>query len=137
VHLGLSPIPKEAESPTSAISLVESYLSGNDDDDPYSLWRIKWRRDDFYPDNFCDYTHSDLEKELQKNGFIVLQLIKEQSDDLPIMGEVANIFTADLEKKNDEEAEFALENLKKTHLDIHGESHPFRRRIAASKKNKN
>jgi len=138
VHLGLNPIPKEAESASSAISLVESYLSGNEDDDPASIWKIKWRRDELYPDNFCDYRHDELEKELYRNGSVVLQLIKEQSDDLPLMGEVANIFTAEKEKENDEEAEIALELseeiVEKNHLDVRGESHPYRRRIASGKK---
>jgi hypothetical protein len=141
VHLGFNPVPKAVKNAESAIDFAENHLKKDDDEDDPISWKIKWRRDDLYPDNFYDYTFNDLENELAQRGTVVLQLIKDQPDDQPLMGETATIFTADIEKKNDEIAEMALgkieENLERKQIDIHGESIvPMRRRMAPKKKSK-
>jgi len=129
VHVGYNPVPREVESPKSAIALAENLLRGdNDDDDPSSIWRIKWRRDELYPDNFYDYSPEQLLAELIRQGNVVLQKIKDGPDNTPLMGESANIFTADLEQQYDQEAEEALD------LDIHGEEGPLRRKFPLRKK---
>ena len=129
VHVGYNPVPREVETPESAIALAENLLRGDDDDDdPSSIWFIKWRRDELYPDNFYDYSTDDLIKELKTQGNVVLQQIKNGPDNTPLMGESANIITADLEHQYDQEAEEALD------LDIHGEESPIRRKIPLRKK---
>lgn len=129
VHVGYDPVPKEATSPENAISMAESYLKGDDEDDDPSSWKIKWRRDELYPDNFTDYDIDSLKLELSKSGCVVLQLIQDQPDDMPIMGETASIFTEEAERQNDQEAEEALE------LDIHGEEkNTLKRKFPAKKK---
>jgi hypothetical protein len=141
VHLGFNPVPKAVKNAESAIGFAENHLKKDDDEDDSSSWKVKWRRDELYPDNFYDYTFNDLENELAQKGTVVLQLIKDQPDNQVLMGETATIFTADIEKKNDEIAENALgkieENLDRKQIDIHGESIiPMRRRMAPQKKSK-
>jgi len=141
VHLSYDPVPKTANSPSNAINTAETHLShiaDNDDEDPSSRWLIKRRNDEQYPNNFCEYTHNDLLEALVKNGTVVLQLIKYEKDNSPIMGELCNIFTSDAERMNDQEAEIALEltgeSFAQNNLDIYGESMiPMRRRIPLKK----
>jgi hypothetical protein len=141
VHLGYDPVPKQADSPTSAIASAESHLSfiaESDDDDPSSKWLIRHRVDELYPDNFVEYTHDDLLTGLQKNGTVVLQLVRYGEDNVPVMGEMCNIFTSEYEKKQDEEANIALEmteeSLTHKQIDLHGEAMiPMRRRLPAKK----
>lgn len=145
VHLGYDPVPKQLDSLQNAITLVENFLrkesgEGEDDsEDPSSKWKIMWRRDDLYPDNFYDYTHENLIEELKTTGNIVLQSIKQSGDDSPLLGAFANIYRDDIEKKHDEEADSALEKteecLERKQLDLHGESlMPLRRRKHQSRK---
>jgi hypothetical protein len=129
VHVGYDPVPKGATSPESAICMAENYLKRDDDEDDPSFWKIKWRRDELYPDNFTDYDIKALKLELAKSGCVVLQLILDQPDDMPIMGETASIFTEETERQNDQEAEEALE------LDIYGEEKTaIKRKFPAKKK---
>ena len=141
VHLGFNPVPKAVKNAESAIGFAENHLKKDDDEDDSSSWKVKWRRDELYPDNFYDYTFNDLENELAQKGTVVLQLIKDQPDNQVLMGETATIFTADIEKKNDEIAENALgkieENLDRKQRGIQGESIiPKSRRMAPQKKSK-
>ena len=141
VHLGYDPVPKTANSPANAIAAAESHLLRiieSDDEDPSSRWLIKRRNDEQYPNNFCEYTHAELLDALVKDGTVVLQLVKYGDDNLPLMGEICNIFTCDVEKMHDQEAEFALEMtteiLALQQIDMHGESMiPMRRRIPLKK----
>jgi hypothetical protein len=129
VHVGYDPVPKGATSPESAICMAENYLKRDDDEDDPSFWKIKWRRDELYPDNFTDYDIKALKLELAKSGCVVLQLILDQPDNMPIMGETASIFTEETERQNDQEAEEALE------LDIYGEEKTaIKRKFPAKKK---
>lgn len=127
VHLESNPVPKAIENAESAFAFAENHLAKDDDEDG-SLWRVKWRRDDFYPNNFSNYTYCDLNQELACKGSIVLQLIKD--GDETVLGETATIFTADVEKKLYEEAESALD---KKEIDIHGLG-PKKRRQSTRKK---
>lgn len=141
VHLGYDPVPKQADSPSSAIATAESHLSfiaESDDDDPSSKWLIRHRVDELYPDNFLEYNADDLLQALQKHGTVALQLVKYGADNVPVMGEICNIFTSEYEKKQDHEAEVALEAVEEClshkHIDLHGEAMlPMRRRIPARK----
>lgn len=129
VHLESNPVPKAIETAESAFAFAESHLKDEDED---GSWKIKWRRDDFYPDNFSNYTYCDLNQELSCKGSVVLQIIKEGEE--PLLGETATIFTADVEKKLEQEAEIALEqtheNIEKKEIDIHGKG---RRKIVRKK----
>ena len=142
VHLGYDPVPKTATSPSNAIAAAETHLSRiaeSDDDDPSSKWLIRRRNDEQYPDNFCEYTHNELLNALVHEGAVVLQLVKYGQDNQPMMGEICNIFTCDVEKMHDQEAEIALEmtggeNYANNNLDLHGESRIRLKRRIPSKK---
>jgi len=110
VHVGFDPKPHEANDPVEAISLAERYLLAENGSEEEHL-PVKWRRDDLYPDNFLDYTKDELVSHLSQKGEVVLQLAELDTDGLPIMGEIANIFTASEEEKNTQEADEALEKL--------------------------
>jgi len=113
VHVGYD--PREASSPVEAIALAEQCLRDENDKLPEGeKLFIKWRRNDLYPDNFLDYTVDDLVAYLNQKGEAVLQLVDIDADGLPIMGEIANIFTDAEEQKNTDEAEEALEVLGKS-----------------------
>ena len=84
VHLDFDPIPREVKSPASAIALAEAVLKVEKEEDPDSKLKILWRRDDYYPDNFFEYTIEQLQKELQEKGTVVLQLVRTDGD-LPIL----------------------------------------------------
>lgn len=128
VHVGYDPVPKGATSPENAICMAENYLKGDDEEDDPPCWKIKWRRDELYPDNFKDYDINALKLELTKSGCVVLQLIQDQPDNMQIMGETASIFTEEVERQNDQEAEEALE------IDIHGEEKTAIKRKFPTKK---
>jgi hypothetical protein len=110
VHVGFDPKPHEANDPVEAISLAERRLLASNDGEEEHL-PVRWRRDDLYPDNFLEYTPDQLVSHLSQKGEVVLQLAEFDSDGFPIMGEIANIFTASEEKKHDQEADEALELL--------------------------
>lgn len=110
VHVGSDPKPHEAKNPNEAIVLAEKYLRTD-------KLPVKWRRDDLYPNNFTNYTKDELVSHLSQRGEVVLQLAKFDTDGLPIMGEIVNIFTASEEAKNTQEAEEALiSNRKNNHF---------------------
>lgn len=125
VHMDFDPIPKEVKSPSAAISLAEAVLKAEQEEEPDSKYQIFWRRNDFYPDNFFEYTLEQLQKELIESGSIVLQLAN-LSGDFPVMGGSVTILTESLEKKYALEADSALEDadeeLDQKNLDLHGES---------------
>lgn len=104
VHVGLDPYPKVAMEPSEAICLAEKYLQENNNQE----FSIYWRRDDLYPNNFVPYSKNELVTEIQKEGELTLQLAKVKDDDLPIMGELVTIFSAEEEERNAREAEKAL-----------------------------
>jgi hypothetical protein len=110
VHVGFDPKPHEADDPAEAISLAERRLLASNEGEEEHL-PVRWRRDDLYPDNFLEYTQDQLVSHLSQQGEVVLQLAELDSDGLPIMGEIANIFTASEEEKNAQEADEALEKL--------------------------
>lgn len=109
VHLGYDPEPKEADDALEAIDLAAKLLNEVAEDN----LTVKWRRDDLYPDNFVEYTVESLMQHLTKKGEVVLQLVDIGADGLPVMGETATIFTDAEEKKNNDEANEALEVLGK------------------------
>jgi hypothetical protein len=117
VHVGLDPKPKEVDTAVEAIALAESILRSWDKeameegDEPLS---VKWRRDELYPDNFTDYTTSDLLEALQEKGEVTLQLAAYGADGLPIMGDIADIVTESKERENVAEAAAALQDLDKS-----------------------
>ena len=117
VHVGFDPKPKKADNPTDAIALAVKYLNALNDEFPKEeRLSVKWRRDDLYPNNFLDYTNTDLFSYLKDNGEATLQLVEMGIDGLPIMGEIANIFTVDQEIKNNADAERALKSPSRNHL---------------------
>ena len=135
VHLESNPEPKAIENAEVAFQFAENHLKQDDDEDE-SLWTVKWRRDDLYPDNFYSYTYNELNSELSSKGSVVLQIVKEQPDGNTLLGETARIFTADIEKKLQDEAELALEKTAEI-IEIHGEGLSSRKRnITSRKKNK-
>jgi hypothetical protein len=106
VHLvDLEPEPQEVDSPEEAISTAIKYLEhmSQGHTAPDKL-EIKWRRDDFYPDNFHNFTQVQLIEELTKNGYVELQLVEFSPDFLPIMGETVTILTEEREKEDRQEA---------------------------------
>jgi hypothetical protein len=103
LHLDYDPLPREASGPDEAFRIAESVL-GDDEDDPSSTWRTFWRRDDLYPDNYVRYSHDELEGELKISGAVVLQRVSSSGE----RGPSVEIFTDDLERRNDEEADEAL-----------------------------
>lgn len=104
VHVGFDPFPKEADNPSEAISLAERYLSGKTNKD----FSIYWRRDDLYPKNLVRYSKNELLEEIQREGELTLQVAKVGSSGLPILGEVATIFSSAEEERNAREADDAL-----------------------------
>lgn len=136
VHLGFDPVPRAVNSPEKAITLAEAVLKAESEEEPDSKFIIQWRRDEFYPNNFFDYTIKNLQEELQKTGSVVLQLVK-SNDELPILGDSVTIFTEEIEKQYTEQAETALEigeeSFNKTPIDLHGES-VLKRRTKSRKK---
>ena len=109
VHVGFDPRPKVAAEPAKAIAIAEKYLlSENNESIKNEHLSIKWRRDDLYPHNFLEYNKDDLMDYLVQEGEVVLQLAEIDEDGLPIMGEIANIFTDTEEEKNTKEAQEAL-----------------------------
>jgi hypothetical protein len=136
VHLGFDPVPREVKSPASAIALAEAVLKAERKQKSESRPKVQWRRDEFYPDNFHNYTVKQLEEEIITKGTIVLQLVNTNGE-LPILGESVTIFTAELEKKYATEAETALEiadeEMEQRQIDLHGESQ-LKRRIKIKKK---
>ena len=111
VHVGYDPEPKEVEDAVQAIALAEKLLKQVNDSEELS---VLWRRDDLYPDNFLGYMSDELIQHLNQEGEVVLQLAATDADGLPIMGEIANIFTAFQEQKNTQKADQALEVLGKS-----------------------
>ena len=136
VHLETNPVPKAVENAEAALSFAENHLQKDDEEDG-SKWSVKWRRDELYPNNYCNYNFCDLVQELSSKGSVVLQVINEQ--DQSLLGETATIFTEAVEKKLQDEAESALTNstevIDRKELDLHGRS-TQRRRLAARKKSK-
>jgi hypothetical protein len=136
VHLGFDPVPKERKSAASAIVLAESALKSEKVQQYSGNWQIQWRRDEFYPDNLHNYTSEQLEEELKNTGSVVLQLVNNQ-DELPSLGSLVTIFTAEIETKYVKQAETALENtdefMDKKKIDSHGESQ-LKRRTRIKKK---
>lgn len=104
LHLDYDPLPREASGPDEAFRIAESVLGDDEDDDPSSIWRTFWRRDDLYPDNFVRYSHDELVGELKLSGAVVLQRVSVTGE----RGASVEIFTDDLERRNDEEADEAL-----------------------------
>ena len=106
LHVDYDPLPKTAESPMEAVSMAESILM-DDEEEPSSTWVVHWRRDDLYPDRFITYTPDELAVTLRDIGSVVLQRV---TADGSVMGKSVEIFTDELEKKNDTEAVMALED---------------------------
>lgn len=104
VHLGFQPEPHESDDPASAIAFAESFLHSIQED----RMTIRWRRDDLYPDNFVEYTVNDLAQHLQQRGEVSIQLTEIGPDGLPVMGEMARIFTEEKENRDIKEAQKAL-----------------------------
>lgn len=122
LHVDYDPMPKQASSPADAIRMAESLLAGDGDEEPSSTWLTRWRRDELYPDNFTAYAIDELALHLQETGSVVLQRIRDDGD----MGVSVEIFTDELERKNDREALDALEQGLSHELEAHGLS-PARR----------
>ena len=131
VHLESNPVPKAVENAECAFQFAENHLKSDDEEDD-SPWTIKWRRDELYPDNFSAYSYCDLKKELSCNGTVVLQLVKQHGDGTSLLGETARIYTADTERKLQDEAEMALENSQEK-IEIHGEGLSARRHNVRSR----
>ena len=106
LHIDYDPLPKIAGSPTEAVAMAESILM-EDDEEPYSTWVVQWRRDDLYPDRFICYTPHQLALALGDVGSVVLQKV---TPDGSVLGKSVEIFTDELERKNDNEAVMALED---------------------------
>jgi hypothetical protein len=118
VHVDYDPMPKEAESASDAIQMAEKLLRSDDEEDPSSRWLIRWRRDELYPNNYAPYSNHELISELNQHGYIVLQLVSDNGEDL---GKSVEILSDDLERKYDEEAASALcVDGCKSRLNMHG-----------------
>jgi hypothetical protein len=112
VHVGFDLEPQEAANPAEAIAIAEKRLLAENEEFPEGeQLSVKWRRDDLYPDNYLTYKTDDLIQHLSQEGEVILQLAEIAADGLPIMGEIANIFTADEEEKNIQEAQNALDEM--------------------------
>lgn len=135
VHMDFDPVPKQVNSPVQAITLAEAVLKAESEEEPDSKLQILWRRDEFYPNNFYEYTQEKLVQELAQNGSVVLQLVK-TTDEFPVLGESITIFTEEVENKFVEQAENALEyneeNLDRKPVHIRGET-PLIKRTRNSK----
>lgn len=106
LHVDYDPLPKMAGSALEAVSMAESILL-EEDEEPSSTWVVQWRRDDLYPDRFISYNSSQLAQALGDLGSVVLQNV---SPDGTLLGKSIEIFTDELEKKNETEAVQALED---------------------------
>ena len=100
LHLDMELMPRTFDTPEAAITFVEKQFQ-----DPEL--KIKWRRDDNYPNNYSDYTRQQLLEEYNKTGEICLQLVGNEGEDL-IVGEIANIITEEKEQQDVAEAEAEL-----------------------------
>jgi hypothetical protein len=100
LHLDMELMPRTFDTPDEAITFVERKFQ-----DPEL--KIKWRRDDNYPNNYTDYTRQQLLEEYNRTGEICLQLVGGEGEDI-IIGEIANIITEEKENQDVAEAEAEL-----------------------------
>lgn len=105
VHLDLELMPREFDTPEDAIEYVEQHMKD-------ATMSIRWRRDDLYPDNYSEYTREQLLEEIKTKGEVTLQLVGVSGDDI-IIGDIANIITAEREKQDVAEAQAELEKIGK------------------------
>jgi hypothetical protein len=103
VHLDMDLMPKKFDTAEAAIEYVENHLQDSD-------MLIKWRVDELYPDNFCEYTNEKLLQELLSSGEVTLQLIGFSGEDM-ILGAIANIVTENKDKEEMAEAQAELEKI--------------------------
>lgn len=130
VHLDIDLIPKEFESPEAAIEFVERYMENVPVDEGDAKLSVRWRRDDLYPNNYCEYTKEQLLEEIKAKGEITLQLAGVVGDDI-VAGGIATIITAEKDKKEVAEAEAELEKLT---AELKGSGMTIRRPLSASSK---
>lgn len=130
VHLDIDLIPKEFESPEEAIEFVEKYMNNVPLDAGDARLAVRWRRDDLYPNNYCEYTKEQLLAEITANGEVTLQLAGVVGDDI-VAGEIATIITAERDRKEVAEADAELEKLS---AELKGSGMSIRRPISASSK---
>lgn len=107
LHSDIDPKIKEAENPTEAVVLAEYLLHTYNEAEGRPRLKIKWRRDEFYPDNFVNYTHEEVAEAIEKHGVVWLQLADPDSENL-LMGEIITICTETAELANSREAQEAL-----------------------------
>lgn len=126
VHMDFDPLPKQVNSPLEAITLAESFLKSQEENS-----KVVWRKDDFYPNNFFDYTVDTLVQELLQNKPVTLQKVVTDAE-FPILGDSITIFSETVEKKFVEEADTALElndePLEKKQVHIRGETPLIKRK---------
>lgn len=106
LHTDIDPTPKEADNPAEAVALAEYLLQTYNEAKKREL-KIKWRRDELYPDNFVVYTHEEIVSALEKEGVVWLQLTKDDAEGL-VMGEIVTICSEAVELANSREAQEAL-----------------------------
>jgi len=99
VHLDMDPMPKSFPSADEAFEFVENYLKKHAEG-----LRPRWRKDELYPNNFIEYTKSEVLNELRSEGEVHLQLVGLEDSDV-VMGEIATITTEEKYKKQAAEAE--------------------------------
>lgn len=115
VHLDMDPVPKPFDDPESAIEFVETTLRKMSPD-----LTIKWRRDEFYPNNYVDYTLSDLLEEINKSSEAILQNVRLEPDGQHCIGEIATIWTAEKDAKESAEAMEELQKFGKEYAETLG-----------------
>lgn len=125
LHSEIDPVAREVASLDEAINLAESLLQSYNKAEP--KLKIKWRRDELYPDNFVDYTHAELSVALAEEGTVWLQLADTDVDGLPIMGEIVTICNEQAETDNNKAAQEALDVATAPALATVGKSKTLRR----------